>query len=61
MKKTAYIAPAIVVTDVELHPLMDASINSIGGNSGLEKGNGSTPGSADSRGGSLWDDEDDEW
>ncbi|MBQ8096270.1 MAG: hypothetical protein IJ243_04200 [Prevotella sp.] len=61
MKKTAYIAPATTVTEVELHLMVDASISSVGGNSGLEKGNGPTPDSADSRGGSLWDDEDDEW
>ena len=50
MKKKTYLAPATIITDVNLQPLMNpASITSIGGNSGIQKGTGDTPTEADSR------------
>lgn len=60
MKKTAYMAPAITITKVELHPLMDgASITSVGGDAGITPGDSETPppATADSRFSSIWDDE----
>ena len=57
MKKTAYLAPAITVTHVELQPLMDPSVTTISGNSGIDFGTGETPTTADSRRVDLWADD----
>lgn len=49
MNKKDYIIPAIDIEHVELTPLMGNSITTIGGNSGLEPGQGDAPSNADSR------------
>ena len=57
MKTKKYMAPAINIE--EAWPILMA-ITSVGGDSGLGKGTGETPGSADSRAWD-WDDDDDDF
>ena len=47
MKKNAYLAPSIEVIDIALESVIATSIKNLGGNSGIQWGTGSTPGSAD--------------
>ena len=57
MKKT-YLSPAIAAKEAELLALMNASIAGVGGNSGIQMGDGETPTTADSRRRrNVWDDE----
>ncbi len=61
MKKTVYMAPATFITQIDMQPLMqEYSIKSVGGTAGITMGDPSsdTPTAADSRRGSIWDDED---
>lgn len=58
MKTKKYLAPAISIEEAWPILLETASIKSIGGNSGLDKGTGNTPSSADSR---AWDWDDDDF
>ncbi len=60
MKKTKYIAPDFTLTEYIEEELICASITDVGGNAGIEKGNGETPTEADSRAFKPWEDED-EW
>lgn len=60
MKKTVYMAPAATITQINMHPLMQqASVTSVGGNSGITMGEGEAPTAADSRRSSLWFDDED--
>ena len=59
MKKT-YISPVVKVKQIAYELMASASITEIGGNSGLEKGEGEVPGEADAKGNyhySVWDEE----
>ena len=58
MKKKTYLIPAIIITDVKLQTLMNASLT-VDGDSGIGMGDGETPTTADSRRRDEWDDE--EW
>lgn len=49
MKKKEYIIPAIEIVHVEVAPLMEASITSVGGDAGIEISTDEAPGTADSR------------
>lgn len=50
MKKTIYVAPAIEVsTLVEETSILQSSITDIGGDSGIQMGEGDAPASADTR------------
>jgi hypothetical protein len=60
MKKTKYIAPDFTFTEYIEEELICASITNIGGNAGIEEGEGEAPTEADSRSYSAWGDED-EW
>ena len=55
MKKT-YLSPSSKETDMELELLGTASITGVGGDSGIEPGQGTPPAEADSRW-KVWDDE----
>lgn len=61
MNKKPYITPAVKLYTVEIAKIMESSINGVGGDAGIQMGTeGETPGTADSRCGSMfWDDEDD--
>ena len=50
MKKKVYLAP--VTTEIQVTPqsFIAASVTSIGGDAGIELGDGTAPGTADSRG-----------
>ena len=54
MKKT-YIIPAMDETFVVAGQMIAASITGVGGNSGLELGDGEVPGEADVKDKSDWD------
>lgn len=60
MKTKKYMAPAIEIEETWPILLETPSIRNIGGDSGLGKGAGETPGSADSRAWD-WDDDDDDF
>ena len=49
MKKKEYIIPAIEIVHVEVAPLMEASITSVGGDAGIKISDDEVPGTADSR------------
>ena len=53
MKKT-YIAPALDVQHVQAEMMIAASITGIGGNSGLEMGEGNAPEDADVKDGNFF-------
>ena len=58
MKTKKYMAPAIEIEETLPILLETPSIRNIGGDSGLGKGTGETPGSADSRAWDWGDDDD---
>ena len=62
MKKTAYMAPAIITTEVELQLLDNASITGTSGDAGVQVADPSEdiPGTAQSRRKSVWDDGEEE-
>jgi len=68
MKKKTYLIPAIIITDVKLQTLMNASLT-VDGDSGIGMGDGETPTTADSRrrrrrdewDDEEWDEEEEEW
>ena len=49
MKKN-YISPEVNITYVEAHNMIAASVTNVGGDSGIEKGDGETPTEADAKG-----------
>ena len=55
MKKT-YLSPVIAAKDAELLTMLNASITDVGGDSGIQPGEGTPPGSADTRL-YIWDEE----
>ncbi len=62
MKKTVYVAPAIITTEIQLHPLMEPSIVATGGDAGVTPAgpDEDVPGTAQSRRKSVWDEEEEE-
>ena len=57
MKKT-YIIPALTEQRVQTEMMIAGSITGVGGDSGLQPGEGETPGEADvKRGYDVWDDD----
>ena len=55
MKKN-YLSPVIAAKDAELLTMLNASITNIGGDSGIQPGEGTPPGNADTRL-YIWDEE----
>lgn len=57
MKKTVYIAPAIKIAESGLENMICASVTAVGGNAGIELGEGDTPTTADTRRMTQWEDD----
>lgn len=49
MNKKVYMTPAVEVEKMELETIIAASITSVGGDSGIDLGDGEIPAEADSR------------
>jgi len=63
MKKKEYIVPAVEIHMISVQHMICNSIKGIGGDTGVEPGEGDPipPGGGESRRRDAWDDEEDDW
>lgn len=62
MKKTVYITPFVEIAEIELHPLMEPSLTTTSGDTGVVKADPDepVPGTAQSRRKDIWTDPEEE-